>query len=577
MKTKILSVTLLFLIVFSSFTACSPDFEEQKERKDLVLFDANRTDFKIVRPVTADEGMLDTVLTLHNALNKYTPDKSKSFLVESDWVKSEADIPANEYEILIGYTNRPGSEDIFKSLKYNEYSVTVDGNRIFISAYTNDALEEATLAFIDYVKRNTESAKCVIPAALSLSGKSDSILENLPTVPGNNSFTSHDMGDGCMLIVTNGMKRDDYDSYKALIAKSYTLHAENTIGDNLFATYKNEKAVINTYFTPATGDIRTTIEPLTETALPVYDTEADYKVVTTPLLTQIGVEDKSQPIDETQNGMSYVFRLSDGRFIVYDGGFGYSGADPEKIHDTMEAQAPNPDKIVIAAWIITHAHGDHNAAFYTFVDDYIKNKGDKITVQNVIRNTPHNDDIGNSNASISNANKQRSAESTLKALGANIVKSHPGQVFKFADAKITVLYNLEMFFPRAFRYFNTSSTVTKFELGGQTFAMLGDCSEDASGILVKNYTSKELACDFVQVAHHGYAGGTTPLYRAIDPTYVLWPMGSNHYNQFKDHPRSEFLITGSQKVKAIYVAANYTHVFTLPFNGENFTKTENKR
>ncbi len=578
MKTKILSILLILLILLSVSVSCAPKYPEEPENIDLVLFDANQTEFSILRPSAADEGLLEVALTLHSSLNKYTQDKTKCFNVESDWIKNESDIPKDEYEILLGYTNRPESEASFKNLKYNEYNISVRGKRICISAYTKDALSKAVTAFTDYVKANTKEAKCVIPGGLSLTGSVDSVLAKLPVVQGQNKITAHDMGDNCSLIITNDMESSDYEAYKALILKSFTLHAENTIGENRFATFKDGEAVINTYYTPSLKAIRTTIEPLSDTALPVYDSEADFNTVTTPLLTQIGVEDKSQPADETQNGMSYVFRLSDGRFIIYDGGFGYSSSDPEKIRLTMKEQAPNPNKIVIAAWIITHAHGDHNAAFYTFVDTYISGKSDsEFTVQNVIRNTPHNDDIGNSNASIANAGKQRTAEEYLKSKGANIVKSHPGQVFKFADAKITVLYNLEMFFPRSFSYFNTSTTVTKLELGNQTFAMLGDCSEDASGILVKLYTNKELACDFVQVAHHGYAGGTTPLYRAIDPTYVLWPMGSNHYNQFKDHPRSAFLITGSTKVHDIYVAANYTHVFSLPFNGQNYTKTENRK
>ena len=383
------------------------------------------------------------------------------------------------------------------------------------------------------------------------------------------------MHNNCHLVVHEDCERADYDNYLKTIEEKYTLHTSNVIGENVFNTYKNNKYLVNTYYMGKTGYIRTTIEPISDTSVIPLESENKYTAVTTPLVTQIGCERKGNT--GFQNGMSYIFRLSDGRFIIYDGGFTSSNLDATKIANELREQAVDKKNIVIAAWFITHAHADHNGAFRTFVENYTpNNSGSLFTIQNVIRNTPTIADAkGAEHDNPQYIEDYEQKELYLKERGCSLIKTHPGQEFFFADAKITVIYNLEMFLPKRFTYFNTSTSVSILELAGQKFAMLGDCSEDGSAIIVKNYDKEDIMCDFVQVAHHGYTGGTTQLYKLIDPTYVLWPMGEYDFlRKYKNEDRSAYLVTQSTKVKGIYTAGASKFVFTLPFNGSNYEKTE---
>ncbi len=572
MKAKILSVLLILAALLSALASCGPAGEGGGS---LTLFKSGRTEFTILRPDKGEEYVLSAAAELFTKLKPYAPDPEDCFSVKSDWAKSEEDIPKNEKVILVGATNRPDTAKAFEGLGYDSYRVTVINGRIYVAGYTEEALLAAVRRLVLSIREMTEDAECKIDSDFLLEGSLGTALDSLPPVPGSTSHSVTDMGDGCMLVVTKNASDASFVGYKELLKTKYSLYAETKLGDNLFSTFEDGKSVVNTYYMPSLSEIRTTIEPLEATALPDRQEDNSYDTVTTPLLTQIGVEDPTQSRDDTQNGMSYVFRLSDGRFIIYDGGFGYSEKDAGNMKKVLKEQATDPDKIVIAAWIITHAHGDHNSAFHYFVHNYIYNKAStEFTVERVIRNTPTDEQCEGASGSVSTAGKQRTAEEILKKTGTKLIKSHPGQVFHIADAKITVLYNLEMFMPRRFTYFNTSSTITRLELGGESFAMLGDSSEDASRILTSVYTGDVLACSFVQVAHHGYAGGTSELYRAIDPTYVLWPMGGNHFETYKDNPRSEFLVTGSKKVEAIFLAENVRYTFGLPFDGKNFTKTE---
>ena len=60
-------------------------------------------------------------------------------------------------------------------------------------------------------------------------------------------------------------------------------------------------------------------------------------------LTQMELEDF---------GMSYVIRLSDGRFIIIDGGRNFE-SDRQKLLNHLKSNSPD-ERPVIAAWLLTH-------------------------------------------------------------------------------------------------------------------------------------------------------------------------------------------------------------------------------
>lgn len=576
---------LLAMLVTPILASCKPsgdttsddsttEAETEVPKVDIVLFENGETNYTVLRPDGADKATVGAASTLWSDLSEYTKDSEKTFDIKNDILKRDETIPEDEPVILVGYTNRPNTEKVYEGLSYGDYRVCTFGNRIYIAAFTAQAFNKAVTKFANYVKSQTVDGKCVIESSLLIEGNVGGVIAELPALIGKTPTTIHDMRNNCHLVVHEECEKADYENYLKTVEEKYTLYTSNVIGENIFNTYKNDKYLINTYYMGKTRYIRTTIEPISDTAVIPLESENKYTAITTPLVTQIGCERKG--ITDFQNGMCYIFRLSDGRFIIYDGGFTSSQLDATKIANELKEQAVDKKNIVIAAWFITHAHGDHNGAFRTFVQKYApNNNGSVFSVQNVIRNTPTSTDSSGAEQSESTNAAQEEQELYLKARGCNLIKTHPGQEFFFADAKITVIYNLEMYLPKKFTYFNTSTSVSILELAGQKFAMLGDCSEDGSAIIVKNYDKDDIMCDFVQVAHHGYTGGTTPLYKLIDPTYVLWPMGEYDFlRKYKNEDRSAYLVTQSTKVKGIYTAGASKFVFTLPFDGSNYTKTE---
>ena len=79
---------------------------------------------------------------------------------------------------------------------------------------------------------------------------------------------------------------------------------------------------------------------------------------------------------EFENGMSLFFSLADGSFLIVDGGQGNSAAsmDADHLYRRLREKAEENGlgEIVISAWIITHAHGDHCGCLRYFLAAYGK-------------------------------------------------------------------------------------------------------------------------------------------------------------------------------------------------------------
>ena len=97
-----------------------------------------------------------------------------------------------------------------------------------------------------------------------------------------------------------------------------------------------------------------------------------------PLITQVRTSYFSYDC-----GMAYIIRLYDGSFVIIDGNIGEYD-EPDHIMELLEKQNVTGEKVRIAAWFITHAHGDHYLGFINFCRKF----GDRITIERVIYDFP---------------------------------------------------------------------------------------------------------------------------------------------------------------------------------------------
>ena len=389
---------------------------------------------------------------------------------------------------------------------------------------------------------------------------------SLPEMEG--TFPSHtDTGDGCHMVNYGAVTAAKYDAYCAdIVAKGYTLYAENKIDGNVYRTYENGYYVITTLYTEYNRMAKALIEPLSNTSLPAKAEDNVYTAVTgcDTTVTQVG-QYREDDYDTTYNGMCYIIRLADGSFIIVDGGVNTSKEDyAARFYNVLKKQAPDPDNIVIAAWIFTHGHSDHVDMFGKFASSY----ADMVTVESFIYNMP-NVDKGTASGRPDMV-RQRVEEYYPDAIK---TKAHPGQVFHIRNAVVEILYTLDVF-EKALSDFNNTSIIFTVEAEGKKMMFLGDYA-DMGDTLLSLYSAEALKSDIVQVAHHGILGISNEVYERIGASYAFWPglriyVRKDNQDLYSLDQNKYIVDLGDDR---IFMAEDNVHVFTLKNNSCAFYDT----
>ncbi len=305
------------------------------------------------------------------------------------------------------------------------------------------------------------------------------------------------------------------------VTKTYSFSKFDTVNTstdeqtNTFYTLTNANYVVYAYYTQGSKQMRVVVDNVKEYTkyTTVNGANASYSsedVVTTPLFAML---DMGGAI--VSNGMCLVYRLSDGRFIVVDGGeWNKNDADnavPAELYNWLCKHADYDEDgdytnntVTIAAWILTHHHTDHIDNAWKFEQLY--GKTGQVTIENYIYNFPSYDYVKNTyGGDIS--------ESTYKTLyprthewmdrySAQTLTAHTGMTYHFADCSIEVLYTHEDYYPQKLLVMNNSSTAYKITLAGKTFLVSGDLSEAGQLQAIKQ-SGTLLESDYLQMTHHG--------------------------------------------------------------------------
>lgn len=129
----------------------------------LTIADGGKSDYAIIRAEKGDAIEIDAAVRLHKAISEATGVSPK---LTTDWVKNEADIPADTPEILVGTTNRAESAAFAEGLLAEDYVIAVSGPRVVILGGTPAATAEAVDAFIE---RYIEGTTLALPVDLYFS------------------------------------------------------------------------------------------------------------------------------------------------------------------------------------------------------------------------------------------------------------------------------------------------------------------------------------------------------------------------------------------------------------------------
>lgn len=163
---KIISLLLVLVLALGLMAGCGSDKKTPSDSAsvpgivddtvissaDVVFVDANgEAVYRIIRP---EDGKFDETLKSGRVFKQY----KTTFGVSPKNVSDKED-GTDVYEILIGNTNRPESQQAMTHLRatsggrYNDYIICTIGKKIVINAYNSEALDTAVTYFIDnYLK-----------------------------------------------------------------------------------------------------------------------------------------------------------------------------------------------------------------------------------------------------------------------------------------------------------------------------------------------------------------------------------------------------------------------------------------
>ncbi len=465
-------------------------------------------------------------------------------------------------EILIGGTTRKATKAVKAALDYNEYAIKVVDNDIVVTGLgyaTTKAATEKFLEVLDIFKdESSGKTQYRLPSDFYYKATSNDNLRwpKIPEFTGGRLDSVTDAGNDSYVAVYPESTKEEYSAYlTSLEDAGYTKYFENDMNGNLYAVYKTDAAVVNAYYIPYSSSVYIVAENAYKTTLPALESENQY---TDKGLQSSITQMKLNNVTDS-NGQCHVFRLSDGRFIIVDGGGNDPKLDPRTKKEKTDADnlmellkgMTGGEKPVIAAWFITHLHSDHYGVLLQFAKDY----KDAVTVESFVYNFPPASMVNSDTTKI-----EQNVDKAMNAFKAKKIRAHTGQKYYIANATIEMLMAPEMICPNYITFYNDTSTVFTVDIGGTKTLITGDASPNTSKIMCNMY-GDYLKCDVLQISHHGSLGCSVDFYTFTNPSKVAFlPVGVTQQGRLTNQAENVYI----SKLVKIYPHYQGTKTIDLP-------------
>ena len=294
-----------------------------------------------------------------------------------------------------------------------------------------------------------------------------------------------------------------------LLADGYTRINVTMIEGAKFETIILQKgtAQVAMYWFAESGDLRIAYETIKEgTTDPLTPNEETGKGEV--IVAQIGVDVKEPGnIASTENnpniGLCYIFKLSNGRAIVIDGGYYYDSNADNLFYalESMEIAKDENGEFIIEAWIFTHGHGDHNGVTKFYFDKYAH----LTTVNYFVYQLPDNSELSPTGAGY--AGEEAFHELCKTACPeSKYLNPHAGLTYYFGNATVDMLHSPDFIWSHATPIpdYNDSGIIFRVAGGGVEGALfMGDSGEHPSTATVKHYDVSAFNSNILQISHHG--------------------------------------------------------------------------
>ena len=583
---KLIAVLLILATLCSVFAACSSDGENESDNSDIAgetkdievnggedgaiqIFANGAYTAKIIVGDLAnnfEKEIYNQVRTLFKNRTGENPAYDTDFVAAGE---EKYDGPA----ILIGETNYDESKAAYKKIGNDSATATLSGNKYVIAFTSSDAVTKLLTTLKSNLSKKASKEEITINSEWKISVKIDAItsgnetfddtgLIKSATLP--NLGTSYDAGQGSKTYIKNNANKTTFqDLCKELEGKGLRKYTSNSIGNNLFTTYVTQTQIVHVMFFPNRSEIRTAVDKRgvgTEGgfALPGLSGDNKYKKSTTSEMIVCDISNADWP-----GGMCIIFKLCDGRFFIIDAGMGGKLADGREwigsssgwIYATLAKHAADPKNIEVAGWLITHVHSDHAGGLYDMALGYYgaTNAGKHTVMPKEITKYIKIDTIIYNQPATGKFGRTGWMNTIIKAFNVkNVVKAHPGQVFYYADLKLTLYGSQDVMLEKSGDSgdLNDFSLVARTEFNGKSALFLGDSDTIPNPRLAAIY-KETLKSDILQLAHHGYGDtGDADVNSYCNPSMVLWVVANRDL-------RSNYKINYNSSIASLSGVKNY--------------------
>lgn len=406
------------------------------------------------------------------------------------------------------------AEQAQSQLRETGCAVLVSGNRVYLLSATGD-LNVAVSLLMDLL--------CQEEQTLSIPTETNERCLLVPPFNGANAT----LAGGAPYVTSELDFQNTYQNVTAeevlaycdeLELAGYQKYDENTIGKVIFYTYvlRGERVILQHNTHESFLRIGVTYGQY----LPPLEA-APYETLVDASIANIRRRERS--------GLGLIIQLVDGTFVILDGGYlgGPNGGsapcdeDREALYEYLMTNKPEEhEKPIISAWILSHAHGDHDDAITVFLSHY----GDEVELllfahhfPDFLRHPCRNEVEGQGHNYYGEITLEK-----IRKLKPDAIEwvVHTGQKLPLAGAELEILYTCEDLYPAQPYGINDTNTTYRLTVGDKTVMLLGDSDSRANNQMALYY-GDALLSDILQAAHHS-ANGEPLQYQAIDPKICFW-------------------------------------------------------
>ena len=267
-------------------------------------------------------------------------------------------------------------------------------------------------------------------------------------------------------------------------------------------------------------------------------------------MVQVGVA-RNATTDNPAIGMCYVYKLSDGRAVILDGGIAGNESVIYQTLQKLDIAKDKNGKYQIAAWILSHGHQDHYGAMLGFASTY----AETTSVEYFLYSLPVDQ------TTLSGVDVWFFVDH-LRAYypKAVHVTPHTGLRYFVGNLTLEMLYTPDM--AQDIDYENDTSLIFIADCAGARVLHLGDAGESAAEASLSTFAESAFASDAFQMTHHGLTTGPNDshdwehlrtIYDATGAKTVLLPMGTRSPSDSRNGRHTVLIAWGNQGYQTSYI------------------------